>query len=550
MHTLDTLQSRYLSGRTAFYPNAAAAAGLHQFDGGLTDLSVGAVEPRVAELQALALALAALPPPPFDSADYLVHQGLQAAIGEERYRFETRRVHRTDPLAFTRHLSVGAYAQRHYAPWPERAQGLCAHLESIPQAAGAILAQLEPSLPRPWLDTAIEVWGGMASFYRGELTRLVRAEGSATPEVAPELGPRLHKAIEAAATALDNVTEAFQVEFIPRAHNRFALGARDFMAMLEASELVPSTLDRLEAVARADLEHNLCSLRERLAQWKPGVPEREVIAELFSDHPAASDLVETTAEITETVRHWVEETGFVRLPSPERCQVTETPEFMRWAVAAMNTPGAFEQVATESYYYVTPVDPKWSPDQQEEWLSQFAIPTLHIISLHEAYPGHYVQHLHAQECKSPLAGHVGSYAFTEGWAHYVEEAALDYGYGDGDPGLRVVQLVEALIRNCRFLCAIGMHTRGMSVDDATNFFRQNAFLGELPARKEAQRGTFDPGYGNYTLGKLMVRRLRSDLDTRGPLAPAEFHDRLLAHGRPPLPALRAHLLGRTEGPLV
>jgi uncharacterized protein (DUF885 family) len=212
----------------------------------------------------------------------------------------------------------------------------------------------------------------------------------------------------------------------------------------------------------------------------------------------------------------------------------------------MDSAGALETQANESFYYVTPVDPDWTPQQQEEWLCNFNFDTLQVVSVHEVYPGHFVHHLHNRYGRSlPLVNRVAtSYAFTEGWAHYTEQMMAEGDYAIGRPTLRLTQLLEALVRNCRYLCSIWMHTQDMPVDDATRFFMDHAYMGELPARREAMRGTFDPGYLNYTLGKLMILKLRSDYRREMGTAYSlkAFHDKLLSYGAPPLPLLRQAML--------
>jgi uncharacterized protein (DUF885 family) len=232
--------------------------------------------------------------------------------------------------------------------------------------------------------------------------------------------------------------------------------------------------------------------------------------------------------------------------------VEETPEFLRWGFAFMDSPGPFEQNATEAYYYVTPVDPGWSDEQKEEWLRRFNYPTLRDVSVHEAYPGHYVHFLHAARVQSPVRKTFGSYSFVEGWAHYCEQMMVEEGYRSESPLLRFAQLSEALLRNCRYVVAIMMHTRRMTLEEGTRFFMENAFMEELPAQKEAIRGTFDPGYLNYTLGKLLLLKLREDLKARegSKFSLKSFHDRVLALGYPPVPLVRAHLLGDGQGVIL
>jgi len=241
----------------------------------------------------------------------------------------------------------------------------------------------------------------------------------------------------------------------------------------------------------------------------------------------------------------------ISVPSEDRCQVKETPTYMRYAFAAMDSAGSLETQATESFYYVTPAEGDWSNQQKEEWLSNFNYDTLKIISIHEVYPGHFVHHLHNRYGQElPLINRVATaYSFTEGWAHYAEQMMLETEYGNGQPRLLLTQLLEALVRNCRYMCSLRMHTEGMSLDEATRFFMENAYMAELPARREALRGTFDPGYLNYTLGKLMILKLREDFKKEQGRAYSlkGFHDRLLSFGGPAIPLLRPVLLKEPGG---
>jgi len=232
--------------------------------------------------------------------------------------------------------------------------------------------------------------------------------------------------------------------------------------------------------------------------------------------------------------------------------VEETPEFLRWGFAFMDSPGPFEKDATEAYYYVTPVNPGWSDEQKEEWLRRFNYATLRDVSVHEAYPGHYVHFLHAARVQSPVRKTFGSYSFVEGWAHYCEQMMVEEGYRSESPLLRFAQLSEALLRNCRYVVAIMMHTGRMTLDEGTRFFMENAFMEELPAQKEAIRGTFDPGYLNYTLGKLLLLKLRDEVKARegDKFSLKSFHDRVLALGYPPVPLVRNHLLGGGQADIL
>ena len=277
----------------------------------------------------------------------------------------------------------------------------------------------------------------------------------------------------------------------------------------------------------------------------------EVIAAVAADHPAPDTLIAETRDMLEDIRQYLIEQDIVSVPSEIRCETVPTPSFMRWAFAALDFPGPYEEKATETYYYVTPVEEHWSDAEKEEWLTSFNYATLRAVSVHEAYPGHYVHYLHTRSAESVISRVFGAYSFWEGWAHYAEQMMVEVGYL-AKPVNHLGQLMEALLRDCRFICAIKMHAQGMTVDEATRFFMENAFLEELPARKEAMRGTFNPMYLNYTLGKLMILKLREDYQrARGNAYSLKaFHDEFLSYGAPPIPLVREMMLVGDSGDIL
>jgi hypothetical protein len=331
---------------------------------------------------------------------------------------------------------------------------------------------------------------------------------------------------------------------MPVADDGFAVGD-GLEEMLRLGELVDIPLDRLLAMGKADLEANLDAFREAAAGLEPGLePSAVYDRHVASEHPAGGDLVAAARSMLEDIRTFLVDRDLITVPSEVRAIVAPTPRHLRWAFAMMSTPGPYETEATEAYYYVTPPEPAWDEDRVEEWLNALNRFALEDISIHEAYPGHYVHFLHFDSAPTEVSRRVSSYAFVEGWAHYTEQMMWEEGYRDGDLRFRLAQLAEALVRNCRFVCAIEMHAHGMTVDEATRFFMENAFYPETPARKEAERGTFDPGYFSYTLGKLQILRLREDY--RAAMGSAfslrDFHDRLLSRGAPPVEVIRQVLL--------
>src|SRR5437870_500670 len=327
------------------------------------------------------------------------------------------------------------------------------------------------------------------------------------------------------------------------------LDRRKYERMIFAEHLARIPLERLLEVGRSDMKANQAAFRETAKKIDSSKAPKEALEDMEQDHPTEQNLIEDTRGMLEEIRQYVIEHDIVTVPSEERAKVIETPRFYRFATAAMNPPGSFERAAKDAFYYVTPVEESWTPEKREEWLRHLNYTTLRNISVHECYPGHYVHFLHRMKIPSTALRSYTSYAFTEGWAHYCEWMMVQEGYGD--PRLRIAMFQDALLRDCRYLSSIGMHTGSWSWEDATRFFMKNAYLDRLPAEREAKRGTWDPGYLNYTLGKLMIRKLRADWEKQHPKAALkEFHDAFLALGAPPLGLAREHLLGRNAGPAL
>jgi uncharacterized protein (DUF885 family) len=327
------------------------------------------------------------------------------------------------------------------------------------------------------------------------------------------------------------------------------------LAETELVDLPPATLLEL-GMARLKEEQDAFAAAARTVD--PDKPPIEVFKQIQSEHPAPENLISDVAKNLEQVRKYVVARKVITIPSEVRAQVKETPQYRRaTSFASMDTPGPFEKRATEAFYYVTPTEPEWTDRQKEEWLTSFNYYTSDIISVHEAYPGHYVQFLKLNASPATKVEKIfGSYAFIEGWAHYCEKMLLDEGYGSSTSSTpseeevkraakyRMAQADEALLRLCRLCASIKMHTQNMTIDEATGFFERNCYYEEKPARAEAMRGTFDPGYLNYTLGKLEILKLRYDYQAEqgNEFSLLKFHNELLNHGMPPIRLLREIML--------
>ena len=531
---IDTLAERAIREHWEFVPTAGSRIGRHEYDGRLPDFSGGRVARRIEELHRTLAQFSSLPNEDVDAGDQqsrmdrLSRSLLDMFLRRELFNLEEMRTLHNNPQRQVGYLGVGGYVQRDYAPLPDRLRSATAILRQAPDFLTTLETLTEPELGEPVRDMAVEAYRGMASFYSAGLA----AASSECAAIAPDVAAEFDAARETAAVAVTEFAQRLQAR---STRPDFAIGRDLYSRMLEVGEGVNTPLLDVLSIGQANLEQNLRRLDEAAALVAPGMSVREAVAQVAANHPAAEALIPETQAMLEDIRQALIDHDIISVPSEERCQVTETPSYMRYAFAAMDSPGGLEEVATEAFYYVTPVEPDWSPRQQEEWLTNFNYHTLQVVSVHEVYPGHYVHNLHNRHGGGlPLINRVAtSYAFTEGWAHYTEEMMLETEYGRDNPALWLTQLLEALIRNCRYLCSLGMHTQGMTVDEATKFFQAHAYMEEHPARREALRGNLRPRLPELHVGQVDAAQAAAGLAAAGgvSLQPAPVPRRHAVLGR-------------------
>ena len=533
------LSQRLIKEHWDFYPTAGSRIGRHEYDGQLPALSPSQNKRREEELRRGLSELHALGINGLNETGRLSYRIMELFLRRELFIFNDLKPLENNPMRHTGYLNVSGYIRRDYAPLEDRIRSATSAMKQAPDFLEVLDQALSNRISSHVVDMSVESYSGMARFYRVDLA------DAATGVTDPEIVTKFNQARETAAVALDSFVERLKSRGAS-GPDGFAIGTKLYSGMLATGEGLDAPLSRIAAIGQANLEDNLARIKELAQSIAPGRSVSEIVEEIGRNHPQAQQLIPETRGMLEDIRQSLIDFDVITVPSEDRCQVIETPTYMRYAFAAMDSAGALETRATESFYYVTPVEDDWTDKQAEEWLSNFNYDTLKIISVHEVYPGHFVHHLHNRYGRElPLVNRVATaYSFTEGWAHYTEQMILETGYGEGQPKLLLTQLLEALVRNCRYMCSLRMHTEKMTLDEATKFFMENAYMAELPARREALRGTFDPGYLNYTLGKLMILKLREDYQREqgGAYNLKEFHDRLLSFGGPALPLLRPALL--------
>ncbi len=543
---------RYVTEHFAARPVAGVGLGMHGLDGAFVVPTRANIDAEIRRLHAAAATFASFDPKSLAGDDRLRLALLQSVIDREAWALESQRDWRRNPMSYAGALDVSVYLKRDFKPLRARVSDMASILANAPAVFAAARANLDPVLPRPYVETAIEVAQGTASFLEKDVARAAQDCGD------PAGLGRFEAAMKSAVAELRSYVAWLRAERLPSADDAFALG-RDSFAVMLRSECIAESPERILELGMAELKAEQGRFDAAAREIDPTRPAAEVFKSIQRDHPTADNLLPETRRGLEAIRKFVVDRGLVTVPSEVRARVEETlPPFRATSFASMDTPGPFESKATEAYYYVTPVEREWPQAQADEWLSAFNYYTTDVVSIHEAYPGHYVQFLALNASKAGEVEKVfASYSFAEGWAHYCEEMVVGAGFGQ-PPGVaaataeeklrgakyRIAQSDEALLRICRLCCAIRLHCQDMTLDEATRFFRDNCHYEAKPARSEALRGTFDPGYLFYTVGKMQIRKLRRDVETRegAGFSAKAFHDGLLSHGAPPLRLLREQLL--------
>ena len=548
----DIVAWDYIKGYFAAHPLLAVSQGFHEFDGKTADYSRLALDAELMRLRRFDDRLKKFDLDKLSQRSSIDLRILQAAIKRELFERQDMAIYERNPMVYARAADLNIYIKRNFAALEDRVHSIVLIESQIPNVLIAAKTNLNPVLPKPYVELAIQIARGSADFLRKNLVEAVRDLKD------DRIKAEFLDANRKAAAALTDYAGWLEREKLPKASVDFALGAEKYHRMLAETELVDLPPETLLELGMAKLKEEQDSFAAAARTVDPDKPAIEVFKQVQSEHPTAENLIPDVARNLEQIRKYVVARKVVTIPSEVRAQVKETPQYRRaTSFASMDTPGPFEKRATEAFYYVTPTEPEWTDKQKEEWLTSFNNYTSDIISVHEAYPGHYVQFLRLNASPATKVEKIfGSYAFIEGWAHYCEKMLLDEGYGSAASSTpseeevkkaakyRLAQAAEALLRLCRLCASIKMHTQNMTIDEATKFFEENCYYEEKPARAEAMRGTFDPGYLNYTLGKLQILKLRYDYQAQlgDEFSLLKFHNELLNHGMPPIRLLREIML--------
>jgi uncharacterized protein (DUF885 family) len=515
-------------------PGFAVQSGRHEFDGQIADLSEAAIAANVERLKTAIVDAGAfnnLTPEQQYERDYLVAVAkgqlfwIDPAGADQMHN---------NPAAYLGYVDPSVYITVPYAPKEQRLKAYIKFLQNIPRAAEQMRANIKTPMATSFVDYAKSAFGGFVAYYPGD--GMAAWKGVGTPDD--------QQALKA---ATDNAVKAMQqtVQWVEgqRAASKpsFALGREKFQRMLADTEMVTTPVDQLERIGRADLAANQKLLGEACGRYAPGASLQACMEKMNADKPAGGAVAGARAQLT-SLKQFIIDHDIVTIPGPEEAKVEEAPPYNRQNFAYINIPGPYEK-NLPSVYYIAPPDPTWPKAVQDGFVPGQA--DLLFTSVHEVWPGHFLNFLHANRSKFMFGRVFVGYAFAEGWAHYAEEMMRVEGVGGGTDETLVGQLSNALLRDCRFISAIGMHTGSMTQAQSFDLFRNQCYQDEGNARQQAARGTYDPPYLNYTMGKLMIRKLRDDwaASRGGQKAWKAFHDQFLSYGGPPIPVVRQQMMG-------
>jgi hypothetical protein len=540
----DKLTKGFIEDYLLAQPAFAAHSGRHEFDGQLPDLSAHGIKREIARLHDARDQIAAVDPATLEPRERFDRDYLLAVIDKDLFWIEKTKFPSSNPGWYIEQLDPDMYFSRNYAPLAARMKAYTKYARAVPKLASQIRDNLKSPLPRTYVELGIAQFGGLADFY----TKNAPAAFAAVND--PDLQKQLTDADTAAAQAM-NTLKDYLVSERRNANDKFVFGGDLFAQMLKQTEQVDIPVEKIEALGRADLERNTAALKAECNTYAPHASLSQCVAKMAANKPKAGAVEEARTQLP-MLKDFIVKNNLASIPSNDEILVAEAPPYNRSNAAFINIPGPYDH-GVASTYNIAPPDPKWSKAEQDAYIPGEA--RLLFTSVHEVWPGHFLQFLHANANPAKLEALWVGYAFAEGWAHYCEEMMYEMGLGTGDPESHIGQINAALLRDVRLLSTIGLHTHGMTVAQSEKMFREQAFVDPGNARQQAARGTFDPAYLNYTLGKLMIRKLRTDwLAKTAPAgsAPAsadekgrwhEFHDKFLSYGGPPIPLVRKQMMG-------
>jgi uncharacterized protein (DUF885 family) len=527
-------------------PSGATRLGIHKYDDVIADWSSAAIKDDAEAIKSFQKRLDAVDAESLSLEAQLDLEETNHALDGMLLRDDVIRPWAKDPDSYSSGITNDAFVMisRTFAPPEQRLKSLISRLKMMPNALVEARNNLD-NPPRIYTEIAIAQLDGNRDFFAND----VPAAFAELKDAA--LLAEFKSANDAVVAALENYKKWLESDLLNRSNGSFAWGADTYGKVLAADEMITTPLPDLLTIAEADLKRNQQAFTDAARQIDPTRTPHEVLADVKKDFPAASQLLAVTQSNLDGLAEFVRDKKIIDLPPAPPARVVETPPFLRATTSAsMDIPGPFEKVATEAYFTMTLPDPTWPQAEQDDFMSYWYRPQISNISVHEVWPGHYVQFLYAKDYPSDVRKVFSAASNFEGWAHYCEQMMLDEGLHADDPRYRLAQVHLALLRDVRFIVGIKMHTQGMTMEQAQELFVKNAYQPEAVAASEAKRGTSDATYGYYTMGKLMILKLRDDYKAKvgDNYSLQDFHQTFVELGPLPLPLIRKAMLGDAGNP--
>lgn len=517
-------------------PGFAVGQGRHEYDGQIADLSQTAIDSEVARLKKAIVDAQAFGDDKLNEEQRFERDYLIASAKGQLFWIDPDGADQphNNPASYLGFVDPSVYVTVPYAPKEQRLKAYIKFLQNVPRATEQMRANIKAPMATSFVDYAKNAFGGFVTYYPSDGMRAWAGVGS------PEEQQALKVATDNAVKAMTD-TVAWVEAQRANAKPNFALGAAKYQRMLADTEMVTTPIAELERIGRADLASNQKLLGEACARYAAGATIPDCMAKMNEQKPEGGPVAGARAQLS-GLKQFIIDKDLVTIPGPEEAKVEESPPYNRQNFAYINIPGPYEK-GLPSTYYIAPPDPTWPKAEQDGFVPGKA--DLLFTSVHEVWPGHFLNFLHSNRSKFMFGRVYVGYAFAEGWAHYTEEMMRVAGVDGGTDETLIGQLSNALLRDCRYLSSIGMHTGSMTQQQSYDLFKNQCYQDDGNARQQAARGTYDPAYLNYTMGKLMIRKLRDDwIATRGgDKAWKAFHDQFLSYGGPPIPLVRKQMIG-------
>jgi uncharacterized protein (DUF885 family) len=539
-----------------YQPTNGTLAGFHQYDAQLERYDRPSIAKQAATLHSFEHRVSAFPKDDLDEWTAGDRQLVLNNIHSTLLTLETIKPWEKNPDYYSTGITGSAFSlmERKFAPPKDRLRSLIARERQMPAALFAARQNLH-NCPKIYTEIALEQLPGDIEFFRNDVP-------AAFSEVKDQkLLTEFKSSNSAVIDALSRYEAWMKSDLLPRSNGDFRIGRDTFALKLLYDEMVTTPVDQLLQIGYADLHRNQAAFHALAHEVDPGKTPQQVLLMLGEEHPAPDQLLASFRDTFSGLIEFIREKHIVTIPSDVRPTLEETPPFMRATTqASMDTPGPFETHSTTAYFNVTLPENSWSAERTGNYMHAFNVGTVVSTSVHEAYPGHYVQFLVLPEVRSKVRKLLGANTDVEGWAHYCEQMMLDEGYGQPGAGakdareaklIRLGQLQDALLRDARFIVGIQMHTGTMTLDQATDFFVHQGYQSREIAVVETKRGTSDPIYLYYTLGKLEILKLRADVEKKEGknFSLQKFHDEFLRQGFPPIAIIRHAMLGNDSSAL-